>query len=93
MMTCKRCNKFFRAETSVYICSCGYTNRRLKRNRYTIDFTLKKHGDFVMYAVSEEEAALKFKTWVETRRADAERFMENLVFDTEITKNYIVSNA
>lgn len=88
MSNCFGCGKGYRAETPIWKCECGYLNRK-RRNKYLIDFTIKKHGEFIMWASTEEEAMGQFKNWIKSNRKETEIFMEHLTFDTEIESNFI----
>jgi hypothetical protein len=69
------------------VCKCGALNMR-RAHKYMVDFTLVKHGQFLVYANNEKDAVEKFRNIVKAHKEDTQKFIEHFVFDFDIKPNY-----
>jgi len=86
-INCTDCNRLIAAHGPIIVCSCGTLNT-VRNHKYQIDFTLKKHGQFMVNARNEEEAKEKFKTMIKNYKGDLTQFIESFIYDYEIDTNY-----
>lgn len=90
---CSKCFRVGTLHTPLLRCKCGEVIKKAQEKKYVIDFTLHKHGEFIIKAKTEEEAEIKFKKWIQNSRKATEKFLEFTIYDTEIDTNYVVRNV